>query len=108
MLKFSEVLKYLTVWQNGQTHLRILLSTADGKFSFDCTLLRFSDMGISLQLSADFDSIDLNLAGYHFDPLDEAAANRSHEEIPAHVYVRGLMATRAPGETLLILEIADG
>jgi hypothetical protein len=106
MLKYSEVLMYFMAWQNAQTCLRILLSTGDGKFSFDCTLSRYSDEGISLQLSADSDSVDLNLTGYHFEPLDEKAATIPHEDIPAHPrYARGLRGARHPQETLLILEI---
>jgi hypothetical protein len=46
MLNLSDVLTYLLAWQNGQTNFRILLSTGDGRFSFDCTLLGFSDTGI--------------------------------------------------------------
>ena len=107
MLNLSDVLTYLMSWQNEQTNLRILLSTGDGRFSFDCTLLGFWDTGISLQLSGDSNSIDLNLAGYDFEFLDEVAANIPREEIPAHpVYVRGLGANRSPGETLFILEVA--
>jgi hypothetical protein len=106
MLNLSDVLTYLMSWQNGQTNLRILLSTGDGRFSFDCTLLGFSDTGISLQLSGDTNSIDLNLTGYDFEFLDESAANIPREEIPAHpIYVRGLRANRGPGETLFILEV---
>lgn len=107
MLNLSDVLTYLMAWQNGQTNLRILLSTSDGRFSLDCTLLGFWDTGISLQLSGKSNSIDLNLVGYDFEFLDESAANILREEIPAHqVYVRGLRANRSPGETLFILEIA--
>jgi hypothetical protein len=107
MLNLSDVLTYLMSWQNGQTNLRILLSTGDGRFSFDCTLLGFSDTGISLQLPGDTNSIDLNFAGYDFEFLDEAAANIPREETPAHpVYVRGLKANRGPGETLIILEVS--
>jgi hypothetical protein len=107
MLNLSDVLTYLMSWQNGQTNLRILLSTGDGRFSFDCTLLGFSDAGISLQLSGNSNSIDLNLAGYDFEFLDESAANIPREETPAHrVYVQGLRANRGPGETLFILEVA--
>ena len=106
MLKLSEVLRYFVAWQNAQTSLRVLLSTSDGKFSFDCTLSRFSDTGISLQLSVDSDSVDLDLTGYHFEPLDEKAASIPHEDIPAHPrYARGLKGIRRPQETLLILEI---
>src|SRR6267378_2483265 len=90
MLNLSDVLTYLMSWQNGQTNLRILLSTGDGRFSFDCS-----------------NSIDLNLVGYDFEFLDESAANIPREETPAHpVYVRGLRANRGPGETLFILEVA--
>jgi hypothetical protein len=107
MLNLSDVLTYLMSWQNGQTNLRVLLSTGDGRFSFDCTLLGFSDTGISVQLSGGTNSIDLNLVGYDFEFLDETAANILREETPAHpVYVRGLRANRVPGETLFILEIA--
>jgi hypothetical protein len=107
MLNLSDVLTYLMSWQNEQTNLRVLLSTGDGRFSFDCTLLGFSDTGISLQLSGDTDSIDLNLTGYDFEFLDESAANIPGEETPAHpLYVRGLRANRGPGETLFILEVA--
>ncbi|HVH72331.1 MAG TPA: hypothetical protein VNB49_14635 [Candidatus Dormibacteraeota bacterium] len=113
MLSLSEVLTYFMEWQNGHTHLRILLSTNDCRFSFDCKLSRFWDLGISFDLLADADSaagfIDLNLAGYDFEFLDEAAANERHEEFPAHpLYARGLKANRGPGETLFILEIATG
>ena len=45
MLNLSDVLTYLMCWQDEQTNLRILLSTGDGRFSFDCTLLGFSDTG---------------------------------------------------------------
>jgi hypothetical protein len=87
--------------------LRILLSTGDGRFSFDCTLLGFSDRGISVQLPGNTNSIDLNLVGYDFEFLDETAANIPLEETPAHpVYVQGLRANRGPGETLFILEVA--
>jgi len=107
MLNLSDVLTYLMSWQNGQTNLRVLLSTGDGRFSFDCTLLGFSDTGISFQLSGDSNSIDLNLVGYDFEFLDETAANIPREETSAHpVYVRGLRANRGPGESLFILEIA--
>src|SRR5438874_13718931 len=83
MLDLSDVLTYLMSWQNGQTNLRILLSTGDGRFSFDCTLLGFSDTGISVQLSGDSNFIDLNLVGYDFEFLDESAANIPCEETPA-------------------------
>jgi hypothetical protein len=107
MLNLSDVLTYLMSWQNGQTNLRILLSTGDGRFSFDCTLLGFSDSGISVQLPGDTNSIDLNLVGYDFEFLDETVANIPREETQAHpVYVRGLGANRGPGETLFILEVA--
>ena len=107
MLNPSDVLTYLISWQNEQTNLRILLSTGDGRFSFDCTLLGFSDTGISIQLSGDSNFIDLNLVGYDFEFLDESTANIPREETPAHpVYVRGLRANRGPGETLFILEVA--
>src|SRR5258708_25814883 len=58
MLNLYDVLTYLMSWQNGQTNLRILLSTGDGRFSFDCTLLGFSDTGTSVQLSGGSNSID--------------------------------------------------
>jgi len=107
MLNLSDLLTYLMAWQNGQTNLCFLLSTGDGRFSFDCTLLGFWDTGISLQPSGDSNSIDLNLVGYDFEFLDESAANIPREEIPARpVYVRGLRANRGPGETLFILEVA--
>ena len=107
MLNLSDVLTYLMSWQNGQTNLRVLLSTGDGRFSFDCTLLGFSDTGISVLLSGDSNSIDLNLVGYDFEFQDESAANIPREETPAHpIYVRGLRANRGPGETLFILEVA--
>jgi hypothetical protein len=107
VLNLSDVLTYLMSWQNDQTNLRILLSTGDGRFSFDCTLLGFSDSGISVQLPGNTNSIDLNLVGYDFEFLDETAANIPREETPAHpVYVRGLGANRGPGETLFILEVA--
>jgi len=61
--------------------------------------VRVSDTGISVQLSGDSNSIDLNLVGYDFEFLDESAANIPREETPAHpVYVRGLRANRGPGE----------
>lgn len=105
MLKLSDVLTYLMEWQHQQTPLRVLLSTPDGRFAFDCTLVRFFDTGISLQLSGDSDSVDLNLTGYDFEALNEAAVNVAHEELSAHpVYRRGLKANSG-GRTLLILEI---
>ena len=105
MLELSDVLTYFMEWQQGQTPLRILLSTPDGRFAFDCTLVRFFDTGVSLQLSGDSDSVDLNLVGYDFEALNEDAANVTHEELSAHpVYGRGLKANGG-GRTLLILEI---
>jgi hypothetical protein len=107
MLNLSDVLTYLMSWQNEQTNLRILLSTGDGRSSFDCTLSGFSDTGISLQLPGETNSIDLNFVGYDFEFLDETAANVPREETPAHpMYVRGLRANRGPGEILFILEVA--
>jgi hypothetical protein len=106
MLKFTEVLKYLMEWQNGQTNLRVILSAHDGTFRFNCTLLSFSEMGVSFQLSGDFDQTDLVLAAYHFELLNESEANMPHELIKAHpIYARGLKGTRSPDEILLILEI---
>jgi hypothetical protein len=108
ILKLAEVLTYLTAWQNAQTSLRVLWATHDGKFAVDCTLSLFSAIGISLQLLASSDTVELSLAGYHFEPLDEAAANAPHEDLPAHPrYARGLKGVRNPEETLLILETAD-
>ncbi len=109
MLNLSEVFTYLVAWQDGQMDLRIILSSREGRFAFDCKLLRFSgEMGLSLQLSGENDTADLSLTGYQFDFLNEAEANRPHEECQAHpVYVRGLKCTRAPGEELVILEIPD-
>ena len=105
MLKLSDVLTCLLEWQDGQTPLRILLSTPDGRFAFDCTLVRFFDTGISLQLSGDSDHVDLNLAGYDFEALNETSANLAHDELSDHpVYGRGLKANGGSGRTLLILE----
>src|SRR5260370_18074030 len=77
MLNLYDVLTYLMSWQNGQTNLRILLSTGDGRFSFDCTLLGFSDTGISVQLSGDSNSIVLHFFGSDFDLLEEYPATYS-------------------------------
>jgi len=104
MLKLSDVLTYLLEWQDGQTPLRILLSTPDGRFAFDCTLVRFFDTGISLRLSGDSDSVDLNLTGYDFETLNEAADNLTDEELSA--YGRGIKANGG-GRTLLILEMTS-
>ena len=104
MLKLSDVLMCLLDWQDAQTPLRILLFTPDGKFAFNCTLVRFSDTGISLQLSGDSDSVDLNLTGYDFEALNQGSANVAHEELSAHpVYGRGLKANGGE-RTLFILE----
>ena len=104
MLKLSDVLTCLLEWQDGHTPLRILLSTPDGRFAFDCTLVRFFDTGISLQLSGDSDTVDLNLTGYDFEALNQGSANVEHEELSAHlVYGRGLKA-KGGERTLLILE----
>ena len=106
MLELSEVLTRLLDWLDGQTPLRVLLSTPDGRFAFDCTLVRFFDTGISLQLAGDSDSVDLNLTGYDFEALDEGAANGTHPELSAlPVHGRGLKASGG-GRTLLILEIS--
>lgn len=106
LLKLSDVLTCLLDWQDGQTPLRVLLSTPDGRFAFDCKLVRFFDTGISLQLSDDSDSVDLNLTGYDFEALNEGAANVTHQELSAHrVHGRGLKAS-GDGRTLLILEIS--
>lgn len=105
MLELSDVLTLFMEWQQSQTPLRILLSTTDGRFAFDCTLVRFFDTGISLELSGDSDSVDINLVGYDFEVLNEGEANAAHEEISAHpVYGRALKANGG-GRTLLILEI---
>lgn len=106
MLKLSDVLLCLLDWQDGQTPLRVLLSTPDGRFAFDCKLVRFFDTGISLQLAGDSDSVDLNLTGYDFEALDESAANGTHPEFSAlPVHGRGLKASGS-GRTLLLLEIS--
>src|SRR5436305_14274453 len=81
MLKLSDVLTHLLEWHDRQTPLRILLSTPDGKFAFDCTLVRFFDTGISLQLAGDSDSVDLNLTGYDFEALDQETEEQAHEEL---------------------------
>jgi len=102
MLKLSDVLTYLLEWHDRQTPLRILLSTPDGRFAFDCTLVRFFDTGITLQLSGDSDSVDLSLTGYDFEALDEGADDRAGEGISA--YSHGLKAN-SEGRTLHILEV---
>jgi hypothetical protein len=101
MLKLSDVLTYLLQWHDQQTPLRILLSTPDGRFAFDGTLVRFFDTGISLQLSGDSDSVDLNLTGYDFEALNEPD-NLANDDLLA--YGRGLKAS-SDGRTLLILEM---
>lgn len=101
MLKLSDVLTYLLEWHDRQTPLRILLSTPDGKFAFDCTLVRFFDTGISLQLAGDSDFVDLNLTGYDFEALHEDTAE-PHEELSGNG--RGLKA-KSSDRTLLILEM---
>lgn len=111
LLKLSDVLTCLLDWQDGQTPLRVLLSTPDGRFAFDCKLVRFFDTGISFQLSGDSDFIDLSLAGYDFEALDEGSADAAREEIsgdPVHgpVQGRGLKASGG-GRTLLILEVIE-
>jgi hypothetical protein len=102
MLKLSDVLTYLLEWHDQQTPLRILLSTPDGKFVFDCTLVRFFDTGISLQLAGDSDSVDLNLTGYDFEALDEATEEHAHEDLSGSG--RGIKANSSD-RTLLILEM---
>ena len=102
MLKLSDVLTYLLEWHDRQTPLRILLSTPDGKFAFDCTLVRFFDTGISLHLAGDSDSVDLNLTGYDFEALDEETEEEAHEELSS--YGRGLKANSSD-RTLVILEM---
>jgi len=104
MLKLSDVLTYLLEWHDRQTPLRILLSTPDGRFAFDCTLVRFFDTGISLQLAGDSDSVDLNLTGYDFEALDEGEDNVAKGELSA--FGRGLKANN-DGRTLLILEVVS-
>ena len=107
MLKLSDVLTCLLEWHDRQTPLRILLSTPDGKFAFDCTLVRFFDTGISLQLSGDSDSIDLNLIGYDFEALNEAAVDAPDKEaLDRSVCGRGLKAS-GDERTLLILEMVS-
>lgn len=103
MLKLSDVLLCLLDWQDGQTPLRVLLSTPDGRFAFDCKLVRFFDTGISFQLSGDSDFIDLSLAGYDFEALEEGSGDAAREEIPDHPHGRGLKASGG-GRTLVILE----
>ena len=102
MLKLSDVLSYLLEWHDRQTPLRILLSTPDGKFAFDCTLVRFFDTGISLHLAGDSDFVDLNLTGYDFQALDEETENQAREELSGNG--RGLKASSSD-RTLLILEM---
>ena len=102
MLKLSDVLSYLLEWHDRQTPLRILLSTPDGKFAFDCTLVRFFDTGISLHLAGDSDFVDLNLTGYDFEALDEGTGERAHEELSGNG--RGIKANGSD-RTLLILEM---
>lgn len=102
MLKLSDVLTHLLEWHDRQTPLRILLSTPDGKFAFDCTLVRFFDTGISLQLAGDSDSVDLNLTGYDFEALDQETEEQAHEELSGSG--RGIKANSSD-RTLLILEM---
>lgn len=115
LLKLSDVLTCLLEWQDAQAPLRVLLSTPDGRFAFDCKLVRFFDTGVSFQLSGDSDFIDLSLAGYDFEGLDEGSSDAAHEEIPGHsvlgavhgpVHGRGLKASGG-GRTLLILEMNE-
>jgi|SRR5215469_7701306 len=104
MLKLSDVLTCLLEWHDRQTPLRILLSTPDGRFAFDCTLVRFFDTGISLQLCGDSDSIDLHLIGYDFEALNEAAVDAANKgAMERTVSGRGLKAS-GDERTLLILE----
>lgn len=104
MLELSEVLTRLLDWLDGQTPLRVLLSTPDGGFAFDCKLARFFDTGISFQLSGDSDSVDLRLAGYDFEALEEGSGDAAQEGIPGHgIHGRGLKAS-GDGRTLVILE----
>ena len=102
MLKLSDVLTYLLEWHDRQTPLRILLSTPDGKFAFDCKLVRFFDTGITLQLAGDSDFVDLNLTGYDFEALEEETEERAHEELTGNG--RGIKANSSDRK-LLILEI---
>lgn len=102
MLKLSDVLTCLLEWHDRQTPLRILLSTPDGKFAFDCTLVRFFDTGISVRLAGDSDLVDLNLTGYDFEALHEGTAEPAHEELSGNG--RGLKA-KSSDRTLLILEM---
>jgi len=102
MLKLSDVLTCLLEWHDRQTPLRILLSTPDGKFAFDCTLVRFFDTGISVQLAGDSDLVDLNLTGYDFEALHEGTAEPAHEGLSGNG--RGLKA-KSSDRTLLILEM---
>ena len=98
MLKLSDVLTYLLEWHDR----RILLSTPDGKFAFDCKLVRFFDTGITLQLAGDSDFVDLNLTGYDFEALEEETEERAHEERSGNG--RGIKANSGD-RTLLILEM---
>ena len=100
MLKLSDVLTYLLEWHDQQTPLRILLSTPDGKFAFDCTLVRFFDTGISLRLAGDADFVDLNLTGYDF----EALHGETEEQEEVSGCGRGIKANSSD-RTLLILEM---
>lgn len=102
MLKLSDVLTYLLEWHDRETPLRILLSTPDGKFAFDCTLVRFFDTGISLQLAGDSDFVDLNLTGYDFEALDEETVEQAHQELLGKR--RGIKASSSD-RTLLLLEM---
>ena len=102
MLKLSDVLTYLLEWHDRQTPLRVLLSTPDGKFAFDCTLVRFFDTGISLRLAGDSDSIDLSLTGYDFEALNQETEEGAREELSG--YGRGLKA-HSSDRALLIHEM---
>jgi len=104
LIKLSDVLTCLLDWQDGQTPLRVLLTAPDSRFAFDCKLVRFFDTGISFQLSGDSDFIDLSLAGYDFETLNEGSDDTAHHEISDHpIHGRGLKASGG-GRTLLILE----
>lgn len=102
MLKLSDVLTYLLEWHDRQTPLRILLSTPDGKFAFDCRLVRFFDTGISLRLAGDSDFVDLNLTGYDFAALNDGTEEQAHEGLSGNG--RGLKANSSD-RTLLIVEM---